>query len=88
MGVDNYKTVEKQSVDEFIKNAIDNTSCVICATAPIEHYTIEELIDLAEKLERKDVVITLKAEHSNFYQGVMIGLVKRKNVNEKYSKFL
>ena len=86
MAVDNYETVERQTVDELIERR-DDSSCII-TSAPIEHYSIAELVELAKKLERKDVVITLRAEYSNFYQGVLVGLVKRENVSEKYNQFL
>lgn len=87
MAVDNYKTIEKTSVDEAIEYAKESES-IIALSLPIEHYSIDELKELADKLEKEDFIIIIKAEYSNFYQGVLIGIVRRENVTEKYSKYM
>lgn len=85
MAVDNYATVEKSSVDDVIKDALEVDHIT---SAPIEHYTQDELKELAEKAKKNDLVITIRAEHSNFYQGVLLNFIKRKNINDTFKKFI
>lgn len=50
----------------------------------IENFTIEELDILAEYAKENDMVITLRAEHSNFHCGVLVQLMKR-DVAKRFS---
>lgn len=85
MGVPNYEEAQKISVDELIENAVNEEA--VSPAGAIEHYTQEELINLAEKAAKNDLIVSIKAEHSNFYQGVMVCVTKREHVVE-YIKFM
>ena len=85
MGVPNHTEIEKISVDDLIDGCIKEFA--VSPSGAIEHYTQEELIDLAEKANKNNLIVTIKAEHSNFYQGVMVSVTKRENVT-KYIKFM
>ena len=85
MAVDNYTTVDKKEIDRLIAEAIENNHI---ACNPIEHYNIEELKEIAEKARKNDLVVTIHAEHSNFYQGVMVHVIKRKNIDETFVKYI
>lgn len=80
MGVDDYKTVGKTKIDDFIELAVKGECYIQCA--PIEHYTIEELKEISKKAKKNDLVMTIQAEYSNFYQGIMINLLKREDVKK------
>lgn len=80
MGVDDCKTVGKIDIDNFIEVAVKGECYIRCA--PIEHYTIEELKEISEKAKKNDLVMTINEERSNFYQGVLINLVKRDDVKK------
>lgn len=86
MGVDNYKTIKKQSVDDFIKDAERNV-CVI-TSVPIEHYTQTELKQIADKAKDRGLIVTIKAEYSNFYQGVLIGLIHKEDASQEYKDYM
>lgn len=79
MGVDNYKTVPKMGVEKLIEETL-NCECIM--TNPIEHYSIEEIRRLSELARKNDLIFSIKEERSNFYQGIMISLVKRTRVKE------
>lgn len=85
MGVPDYTSIEKIQVDELIQNALHGNA--VFYSGAIEHYSLEELQDLAEKANKHNLIITLKAEHSNFYQGVMVSVCKRESV-KKYSNYM
>jgi len=85
MAVDNYTTVKKSSIDDVIKDALEVDHII---SAPIEHYTQDELKELAEKAKKNDLVITIRAEHSNFYQGVLLSFIKRKNIDDTFKKYI
>ena len=85
MAVDNYTTVSKSSVNKLIERAIEVEHIT---SAPIEHYTIKELKEIAELAKKNDLVVTIKDEHSNFYQGTMVQLIKRKNIDDTFIKFI
>lgn len=82
MGVPDYTEILKISVDDLIGAAVNGE--VVSPSGAIEHYTHEELIDLAEKADKNDLIVTIKAEHSNFYQGVMVSVTQR----EKAAKYI
>ena len=85
MAVDNYTTVSKKEVDELVKEAIEND---YIACNPVEHYSKNELIELSEKARKNDLVVTIHAEHSNFYQGVLVHVIKRKNIDDTFVKYI
>ena len=85
MAVDNYSTVDKKEVNELISRAIEH-DWIICN--PIEHYSQEELKKIAELARENNLVVTIYAEHSNFYQGVMVHVIKRKNIDETFVKYI
>lgn len=85
MAVDNYTTVEKSSIDDVIKDALEVDHIT---SAPIEHYTQEELKELAEKAKKNDLVISIRAEHSNFYQGVLLSFIKRESIDDTFTKYI
>lgn len=79
MAIDNYKTVSKIGVKEMIKKATKG-DYIICN--PIEHYSIEEIKELSKLAKENQLLLTIKNETSNFYQGVLINLVKREIAKE------
>ena len=85
MPVDDYKTVAKMNVDELISNALKNDYII---SAPIEHYAMTELIKIAEMSKRNDLIVTVREERSNFYQGVLLNVLKRKCVDESFLKHI
>jgi len=80
MAVDDYRTVGKTEIDDFIELAVKEEWLI--QSAPIEHYTIEELKEISEKAKKNDLVMTIREERSNFYQGVLISLIQRNDVKE------
>jgi hypothetical protein len=85
MSVDNYTTVAKMDVDELISNALKND---YITSAPIEHYAMTELIRIAEMAKKNDLMVSIREERSNFYQGVLLGVIKRKCINEMFLSHL
>lgn len=85
MGVPDYKSVNKIQVDEFIKLALNGEFVMRCA--PIEHYSQQDLKDLSEMAIKENLLMTIRAEYSNFYQGVLINLIPKKDVKNNV-KFL
>lgn len=63
----------------MIKKAI-REDCIICN--PIEYYSIEEIKELSKLAKENNLIISIKNETSNFYQGVLINLVKREIAKE------
>lgn len=49
---------------------------------PIEDFTTLELDLLAEYAKENNLLIALKAEHSNFHQGVLVSLLKKELIAE------
>ena len=86
MAVDNYKTIKKQGVSDFIEDALKSNAVMV--SMPIEHYTQDELKEIADKARDKDLVVTIKAEYSNFYQGILIGLIHKDNVRQEYKDIM
>ena len=86
MCVDNYKTIKKQSLDNFIKDAL-TSDCVI-TSVPIEYYTLSELKQIADKAKDRGLIVTIKAEYSNIYQGVLIGLIHKDDVSKEYKDYM
>ena len=85
MAVADYTIIRKRSIEEFLKDAlrVDYIEWV-----PIEHCSIEDLIKIAELAKKNNLVMTIKDEHSNFYQGTMVQLIKRKNIDDTFIKFI
>ncbi|PYG84271.1 hypothetical protein LY28_03723 [Ruminiclostridium sufflavum DSM 19573] len=61
-------------VDEIIKNALN---CDHIQSMAIEYFTKKELIELSEQAKKQGLLITLRAEHSNVHQGVLVNVVKK-----------
>lgn len=79
MGVDNYKTVPKMGVNNLIEEAL---TCGCIMSNPIEHYSIEEIMELSKLAKKNDLIFSIREERSNFYEGIMINLIKRSRVKE------
>lgn len=79
MNIDNYTTIPKIEVTEFIKNAKTKGYII---SSPIEHYTIEEIKSLSELAKKNDLILTIKQETSNLYYGVMINLLRKDVLKE------
>jgi hypothetical protein len=79
MSVDNYKTVPKTGVVEMINHAIKVDYIV---SNPIEHYSLDEIKRLSELARCNDLLFSIKEERSNFYQGIMINLIKKSMLKE------
>lgn len=77
MGVDNYKTVSKLGVEEMV---IEANKIAYMISNPIEHYSIEEIIKIAELAKQNDLVLSVRNERSNFYQGVLLTMIKRSSL--------
>lgn len=80
MGVGNYNTIQKMSVEKVIDRVMEIDFMI---SNPIEHYSIEEIYELAELAKKNDLVLTISKETSNFYQGILISLIKRKSLKDK-----
>lgn len=80
MGIDNYETVPKLGVEETVR---ETTGINYMVSNPIEHYTAEEIRRMAELAKKNDLVLTIREERSNFYQGVLISLIKRSRLKEE-----
>lgn len=85
MAVDDYTTVRKRSIEEFLKDALEVD---YIEWIPIEHCSIDDLIKIADLAKKNDLVMTIKDEHSNFYQGTMVQLIKRKNIDDTFVKYI
>lgn len=85
MSVSDYTRVGKSSVDEVISNALEE-DCI--TSASIEHYTQDELKEIAEKAKENDLGVTIKAEYSNFYQGILLNFIKRENIDDMFKKYI
>jgi NAD(P)H-dependent FMN reductase len=84
MSVDCYKTIEKSSVNEVIETVLEEDYII---AVPIEHYSQDELKEFAKKAKENDLLLTIKAEYSNAYQGILVQLIK-KNIADKFLKHL
>jgi hypothetical protein len=65
-------------IEQVIKETME-VNYTMCY--PIENFRSEELIQLAEKC-RKKIEIRIEAEHSNFYQGVLVNTRKFEEVTQ------
>ena len=79
MKIDNYTTIPKIEVTEFIQNAKTKGYIISC---PIEHYTMEEIKTLGELAKKNDLILTIKKETSNLYYGLMINLLRKDVLKE------
>ena len=69
-------------IDEFIK---DTLSVNYMINMKIEDFTKEQLIELSEKAYTNNLLMAIKAEHSNFHQGVLVALVRRDKARQMYN---
>lgn len=79
MSINDYTTTPKLGVEKMITEALD-CNCII--SNPIEHYSMDEIIQIANLAAKHDLLFTIKEERSNFYQGVMISLIKKTKIEE------
>lgn len=72
--VTNISNETKLKVEKIIKETleVDYFKCY-----PIEDFTIEEIDVLSEYAGENDVIIFLRAEHSNYYQGTLVELLRK-----------
>ena len=77
--VDNYTTTKKCEIDKFLEDALD---CGYINSVPIEHYTSEKIKEMSEKAKKLGLVISIRNETSNFYQGVLIQAVRKDALEE------
>lgn len=80
MSVHDYEKVEKRSVDEFLKERQESEAVFV--SAPIEHFTVAQLKELTEKASGIGMTIIVKAEYSNFYQGVLVSLATNEDIKK------
>lgn len=73
------KKCEDEKINEFIKETLD---CDYIQSRKIEDFTIEQLDLLTEEAKENNLMVTLKAEHSNLHQGILVNLVKKDIANE------
>lgn len=66
-------------VEDFIKETL---KIDYINSWPIENFDIEQLNQLSEMAEKNNLLLTLRAEHSNVHQGVLVCLVKREEAAE------
>lgn len=62
------------NIEEIIKEALE-MDCAICY--PIEDFELDELKELSEKANKSGLVVILRAEHSNFHQGVLVEVFQK-----------
>jgi hypothetical protein len=74
----------KSEVEEMIKEALES-DCI--QSYPIEEMTLNHLDILAEYGKENNILILIKAEHSNFHSGTLIELLKKDLVDE-FKRFL
>ncbi|SDO76037.1 hypothetical protein [Clostridium gasigenes] len=72
-------------VDRYINKALKAEHII---SIPIERFKIAELEELSNKAKKNNIVITLKAEYSNIYQGVLVNLIKRDIINDEFIKWM
>lgn len=72
-----------KDINSFIENALDID---YITSAPIEDFAPEQLIELSEIAKENNLLVTLRAEHSNLHQGILVSLVK-KDVADKFIKY-
>ncbi|WP_040328419.1 hypothetical protein [Clostridium ihumii] len=72
-------------IEKYLKDALKAEYII---SIPIENLSKEELSELSEKAKYEDILVTLRTEHSNVHQGVLICLIKKELVNEEFLKYL
>lgn len=76
MGVIDYTQVEKKEVKELIEEFDKFES--IFLVAPLEHYSIQDLIDLCKSAREKNLVMSIEFESSNFYYGSLVQFSRKR----------
>lgn len=82
MSVDNFETVGKVEIDKFLGDAFNEGYIM---SVPIEHYSVNEIKEISEKAKKLGLVISIRNETSNFYQGVLIQAVRKDSLLESKS---
>jgi len=65
-------------VEEVIQERLKNEAVFTCC--PIEEFNFEELDLLAEYAKENGMIMFLKAEYSNFHQGVLVKLISKEKI--------
>lgn len=71
-------------IDKYIKDTLES-ECII--SIPIEILTKDQLEELGEKAKDNNILASIRAEHSNAYQGVLVSLI-RKEIAGDFLKWL
>lgn len=71
-------------VDKYIKDAMKAEHLI---SIPIELLSKEQMEELSEKAKRNAILVTLRSEHSNLHQGVLVSLI-RKDIAAEFVKYL
>lgn len=79
------KRCEDEKINEFIK---DTLSCDYIKYIKIEDFTVEQLDLLAEEANKNNLLLTLRTEHSNVHQGVLVNLIKREEITDSFLECL
>ena len=82
MSVDNFETVRKVEIDKFLGDAFNKGYIM---SVPIEYYSVNEIKEISEKAKKLGLVISIRNETSNFYQGVLIQAVRKDSLLESKS---
>jgi hypothetical protein len=69
----NYDKETIYRVETIIKNTLDNDHIM---TYTIEEISQKQLIVLAEYANVNNIIISIKADHNNFHDGISVNLVK------------
>lgn len=81
----NRRIEQYEKINELIK---DTLSCDYIKCIKFDDFTVEQLDLLAEEANKNNLLLTLRAEHSNVYQGVLVNLIKREEINSGFLECL
>ncbi len=77
--------------DKINKNKIEKIISEVLETNHIHSYYFEDVSNILENLteyaRENDILVTLRTEHSNFAQGLLVNLIK-KEFADKFIKYL
>lgn len=72
-------------VENFIKDALENDYIV---SIGIEKFSSEQLKELAEKAKKFNILVSLRAEYNNAYQGILVCLIRKDIMNDTFLNFV
>lgn len=70
---------EKEKIEEIIKEALE-VPCILCKD--IKTFTLSEIELLSEYAKENNIVLSIRAERSNFHQGTLIQLLRKDILNQ------